>query len=157
MVQPKCPPSSPQVRGDRTGNAFLAWGVQGRGRLCGMDFGTLGSQGPDLFCRERTEHCCVSPSQCLWWPHCHNTMGPCELTFTLQKYSPQKARSMGICCPLPAPIPSQGHISFLCSQRLSSFGKLNNETNKQTNKQTEKARKRKREGRKGPGKGGTGL
>lgn len=143
MVQPKCPSSSPQVHRDRTGNAFPAWGVQGCGRLCGTDFGTLGSQGPDLFCRERMEHRPASPSQCLWWPRCQTTMGPCELTLTLQKHPPQKARSMGICCPLPAPIQPRGHVSFLCSQRLSSFGKLNNETNKQTKKE----RGREKEGR----------
>lgn len=148
MVQPKCPSSSPQVRGDGTGNAIPAWDGQGQGRLCGMDFGTLGSQGHvDLLCRDRTESRPVSPSQCPWWPDCDTTMGPCELTHTLQKHPPQKARSMGICCPLPAPIPPRGHIFFLCSQRLSSFGKLNNKTNKRTKKKkSKKEEERRKEG-----------
>lgn len=112
-----------------------------------MNFGTLGSQGHgDLLCTERTESYPVSPSQCPWWPHCDTTMGPCELTHTLQKHPPQKARSMGIYCPLPAPIPPLGHVFFLCSQRLSSFGKLNNKTNKQTKKKKQE-RGREKEGR----------
>lgn len=68
-------------------------------------------------------------------------MVPCEQTLTLQKHPPQRARSMGICCPLPAPIPPQGSVSFLCSQRLSSFGKLNNKTNK-TKQKSKKGREK---------------
>lgn len=87
-----------------------------------MDFGTLGSKGHiDLFGRERTEHCPVSlPSVC----------GGLFVTppggILAKRQGPWGSDAL--------PIPPRGHISFLCSQRLSSFGKLNKKTNKQIEK-----------------------
>lgn len=109
-----------------------------------MDFGTLGSQGHvDLLGRERTEHRPVFlPSVCgglfVTPPWGSVSKSPTCKSILAKRQGPWGSDAL--------PIPPRGHVSFLCSQRLSSFGKLNKKT-RQTNKKKKQERGIEKEGR----------